>query len=93
VTVTVAEVKSRFVYITGEVSKPGAYSLAAPTDVLQLIIKAGGLTPFARSKSIVVLRVADGKQQKLPVNYKKLIRGEYSEQNILLLPGDTVVVP
>jgi hypothetical protein len=41
----------------------------------------------------VVLRVADGKQQKLPVNYKKLIRGEYSEQNILLLPGDTVVVP
>lgn len=93
VTVTVAEIKSRFVYITGEIGKPGVYSLVAPTDVLQLIIKAGGLTPFARSKSIVVLRLANGRQEKLPVNYKKLLRGEYREQNIFLLPGDTVVVP
>lgn len=93
VTVTVAEIKSKFVYITGEITKPGVYPLVSPTDVLQLIIKAGGLTPFARSKSIVVLRAADGKQQKFPVNYKKLLHGEYPEQNIFLLPGDTVVVP
>ncbi len=93
VTVTVSEIKSKFVYITGEVNKPGAYPLVSPTDVLQLIIKAGGLTTFARSKSIVILRASDGKQQKLPVNYKKLLHGEYLEQNIVLLPGDTVVVP
>jgi polysaccharide export outer membrane protein len=93
VTVTVVEIRSKFVYITGEVNKPGVYPLAAPIDVLQLIIKAGGTTPFARSKSITILRVVDGKQQKICVNYKKMIRGEYPGQNISLLPGDTVVVP
>ena len=93
VTVTVAEIKSKVVYITGEINKPGVYPIITPTDVLQLIIKAGGLTPFARSKSIVILRVADGKQQKLTVNYKKLLQGAYLDQNIFLLPGDTVVVP
>jgi polysaccharide biosynthesis/export protein len=93
VTVSVAEIKSKFVYVTGEVNKPGAYLLAAPIDVLQLVIKAGGLTPFARSRSITILRFTDGKQEKLAVNYKKLLRGEYPEQNVFLLPGDTVVVP
>lgn len=93
VTVTVADIKSKVVYVTGEVNKPGVYSLVAPIGVFQLIIKAGGLTPFARSKSITVLRSVDGKQQKVAINYKKLLRGESPEQNIDLLPGDTVVVP
>jgi len=93
VTVTVAEIKSKLVYVTGEIAKPGVYSLTAPSDVLQLIIRAGGPTPFARNKPIAVLRMVDGKQSRILVNYKKLLRGEYLEQNIYLLPGDTVVVP
>jgi polysaccharide export outer membrane protein len=93
VTVTVAEIKSKFVYVTGEVNKPGVYPLLTPTVVLQAIIRAGGLTPYARSKSIAILRQVDGKQQRIPVNYKKLVHGDIAEQNIQLLPGDTVFVP
>jgi polysaccharide export outer membrane protein len=92
VTVTVLEIRSRFVYITGEVNRPGVYPLVASTDVLQIIIRAGGLSPFARRKSIYILRGAGGKQQKIPVNYVKLLRGD-GGQNVQLQVGDTVVVP
>jgi len=93
VTVTVTDIRSKSVYITGEVAKPGVYPLLAPTDILQLIVMAGGTTPFAHRKSIFVLRTVDGQQQKLPVNYAKLLRGKDADRNITLLPGDTVVVP
>jgi polysaccharide export outer membrane protein len=92
VTVTVSEIRSKFVYITGEVKSPGVYPLLESTDVLQMIIKAGGLSPYARRKSIYVLRSAEGKQQRIPVNYVKLLRGD-GDQNIQLQVGDTVVVP
>lgn len=93
VTVTVTEIKSKSVYVTGEVSKPGVYTLVAPIGVLQAIVMAGGPTPFAHRKSIFVLRNVDGKEQKIPVNYVKLLRGDESVQNINLVPGDTIVVP
>src|SRR5208283_5954090 len=87
VTVTVTEIRSRFVYITGEINRPGMYPLLASTDVLQIIIRAGGLSPFAHRKSIFILRNAEGKQHKIPVNYVKLLRGD-GEQNVLLQVGD-----
>ena len=93
VTVTVTEIRSRVVSITGEVVKPGAYPLLVPTTVLQLITNAGGLGQFANKKGIFVLRMVDGKQQRFPFNYSHVIKGEKPEQNILLHPGDTVVVP
>jgi polysaccharide export outer membrane protein len=93
VTVTVAEIRSKSVYVTGEVGKPGEYALDAPTGVLQFIIKAGGLTSFARRKSVFILRNTEGKQQKIPVNVAKLLRGDAHEQNVELKVGDTVVVP
>jgi polysaccharide export outer membrane protein len=93
VTVTVTEIRSRMVSITGEVVKPGAYPLLVPTTVLQLITNAGGLGQFANKKGIFVLRTVDGKQQRFPFNYTHIIKGENSEQNILLHPGDMVVVP
>jgi polysaccharide biosynthesis/export protein len=93
VTVTVTEIRSRVVSITGEVGKPGSYPLLAPTTVLQLITNAGGLGQFANKKGIFVLRTVNGKQQRLPFNYKLVIKGENPGQNILLRPGDTVVVP
>jgi len=92
VTVTVSEIRSRLVYITGEVNRPGVYPLLASSDVLQTIIRAGGLSPFARRKSIYILRNVDGKQQKIPVNYLKLLRGD-GEQNVPIQAGDTVVIP
>ena len=93
VTVTVTEIRSRMVSITGEVVKPGAYPLLVPTTILQLITNAGGLGQFANKKAIFVLRTVDGKQQRIPFNYSRVIKGEKPEQNIRLHPGDTVVVP
>lgn len=93
VTVSIAEVESKTVYVTGEVAKPGAYTLTQRLDVLQLIAKAGGVTPYAHRKSMFVLRNVDGSKQKIGVNYKEIFNGKHPEQNIDLQPGDTVVVP
>lgn len=92
VTVTVVEVRSKMVYITGEVNKPGAYSVASPLNVLQLIARAGGLSDFANRKSIYVLRAGD-RNTRLRFNYKEVIKGKHNEQNVVLQAGDTVVVP
>jgi polysaccharide export outer membrane protein len=93
VTVTVTEIRSKRAFITGEVARPGGYSLNNETTVLQLIAQAGGLTAFAKRDDITVLRFADGKQQRLPFHYKAVVQGRQTEENITLLPGDTVVVP
>ena len=91
VTVTVTEVRSKLVYITGEVTRPGAYPILAPTNVLQLIARAGGLTQFANRKDIYILRAGD--HSRLRFNYKEVVKGKNFEQNVVLQPGDTVVVP
>lgn len=93
VTVEITEIKSRRVFITGEVIRPGLYPLAGPTTVLQLIAQAGGFTPFAKRKNIVILRPENGVQHKYPFNYSNVVHGRDAEQNIPLAPGDTVVVP
>lgn len=93
VTVTVVEVRSKSVYLTGEVTRPGVYSLLSTTNVVQLVVRAGGLTPFAHRNSVVVLRNTNGVEEKLKVNLSKVLRGEAPEQNIQLLPSDIVVVP
>jgi polysaccharide biosynthesis/export protein len=93
VTVTVMEIRSKRAFITGEVARPGGYSLNAQTTVLQLIAQAGGFTPFAKRDSIVVLRTEEGKPVRLKFKYKEVVQGKNTEQNISLHPGDTVVVP
>jgi len=93
VTVEITEIRSRRVFITGEVVHPGLYPLAGPTTVLQLIAQAGGFTPFAKRKNIVILRQENGHQVKFPCNYPDVVRGRNPEENISLLAGDTVVVP
>lgn len=93
VTVTVTDIRSKRAFITGEVLRPGGYSLNAQTSVLQLIAQAGGLTPFAKRDSIVVLRSENGKLTRMKFQYKEVVKGNKTEQNIALQPGDTVVVP
>ncbi|HSM85966.1 MAG TPA: polysaccharide biosynthesis/export family protein [Candidatus Limnocylindrales bacterium] len=93
VTVTVTEIHSKRAFITGEVARPGGYSLNVETSVLQLIAQAGGLTPFAKKGDIVVLRYENGQQRRLKFEYNEVIKGKRSEQNVALHPGDTVVVP
>jgi polysaccharide biosynthesis/export protein len=93
VTVVVTAMNSRRVYLVGEVSRPGAVPLGSNVTVLQMISSAGGFSPFANLKNIYVLRTEEGKQKKYPVNYKQLLKGENQAQNIVLKPGDTIVVP
>ena len=93
VTVTVTEINSRRVYITGEVTRAGALPLLPNMTVLQALSSAGGFTQFAKLKSIYVLRNEDGKQVKHPFNYKEVVKGKLAEQNILLQSGDVIVVP
>src|SRR5262245_26243515 len=93
VTVSVSEINSRRVYVTGEVNKPGAFPLLPNMTVLQALTSAGGFTQFARTKNIYVLRGENGKQVKHPFNYKDVINGKKPEDNIALQPGDTIVVP
>src|SRR5215467_7824636 len=92
VTVTVTQMNSQRVYVTGEVSHSGAMALTPDMTVLQALSSAG-FSQFANTKGIYVLRTENGQQKKYPVNYKKLIKGEDSASNILLKPGDTIVVP
>ena len=93
VTVVVRQINSRKVFITGEVAHPGAFPLAGPRTVLQLIALAGGLTEYAKGDSISIMRTEQGRTRTLKFNYKTVSKGKRLEQNVLLQPGDTVVVP
>jgi polysaccharide export outer membrane protein len=93
VTVVVKEVHSRKVYLIGAVKKEGSIPLLSNMTVLQVLAEAGGLTDYAKRKNIYVMRTVNGKQVKFPFNYNAVIKGEHVEQNIALLPDDTIVVP
>jgi polysaccharide export outer membrane protein len=92
VTVVVTAMNSRRIFVTGEVLHSGPMTLLPQMTVLQALSQAG-FTQFANLKAIYVLRSENGKQIRLPFNYKEVVRGNSPEQNILLKPGDTVVVP
>jgi polysaccharide export outer membrane protein len=92
VTVLVQQFNSQKIYFVGEVGKVGPVALTPGMTVLQAIASAGGLTPYAHKKRIYILRGPQGKQEKLPFNYKAALRGD-ATQNVTLQPDDTVVVP
>lgn len=92
VTVTVTQMNSQKIYAMGEVAHAGSLNLLPNMTVLQALATCG-FTQFANTKGIYVLRNESGVQKKIPVPYKKLIKGQAVDQNILLKPGDTIVVP
>lgn len=93
VTVTVSEINSRRVYITGEVTHPGPLSLLPHMTVLQALSSGGGFTLFAKIKDIYVLRNENGRKVQHPFNYKDVVKGKAQDQDIELQPGDVIVVP
>jgi polysaccharide export outer membrane protein len=92
VTVVVTQMNSQRIYVTGEVTHSGSMNLLPDMTVLQALAGAG-FTQFANTKGIYVLRNENGAPKRYPVNYKKLVKGQAPEQNLLLKPGDTIVVP
>jgi polysaccharide biosynthesis/export protein len=92
VTVVVTQMNSQRIYVMGEVLHPGSMNLLPNMSMLQALASAG-FTQFANTKGIYLLRNENGKQQKMPFNYKQVIKGEAMDQNFILRPGDTIVVP
>lgn len=92
VTVVVSQANSHRVYVIGEVLHSGSLALQSNMTVLQVLAIAG-LSQFANTKRIYVLRTENNQGQKLPFNYRQVIKGEAMSQNIVLKAGDTIVVP
>lgn len=97
VSVSVKEVNSYFIYVIGEVAKPGKYSLKSYATVLQGVSLAGGFTPFASKGKMAVIRIvrdANGqeRQVRIPMSYDDLTSGKGQIGNFSLMSGDTIVV-
>jgi len=94
VTVMVQQINSQKFNILGKVVKPGSYPLTSSATVLDAIALAGGCRDFAKEGSIYILRQnPDGGESRIPFNYKDVIKGKKTVQNIRLQPHDTIVVP
>jgi len=91
-TVIVKEIRSRKVFVVGEVGTPGMVPLSGEMTVLQLIAMSGGLLEYADKKNIVIIRTENGHEQRLKFNYSDVVGGKNVQQNVFLQPGDTVVV-
>ena len=98
VSVGVKELNSYAIFVLGEVSKPGKFQAKSYVTLLQAISMAGGFTEYAKKNRLQVVRVNPNGDHKLhemriPVRYDDLLAGSGEPGNIILLSGDTVVVP
>lgn len=93
VTVTLVELHSYEFFVTGNVARPNRYDSNRLVTVLQALAMAGGLTVFAESDEIVVIRRFPEGQKRIPFDYPSVVNGTRIDQNIYLQSGDTVVVP
>ena len=88
VNVGILSVGSKKYYILGEVNRSGSFPLVVPTNVLEALVNAGGFRDFANTTKILILRG----DKHFMFNYKQVTRGKKTEQNILLEPGDKIIV-
>jgi polysaccharide export outer membrane protein len=93
VTVNLKQMSGNRIYVVGKVLKPGEFLTNRTIDVMQALGMAGGLNPFAEGDEILILRRVGGVQKSIPFDYDKVVEGKDLTQNIVLKPGDVVVVP
>ena len=93
VTVSAQELNGNIVYVIGQVNRPGEFRAARRVDVMQALSMGGGTTTFAKLGDIKILRRVNGKLIAIPFDYKDIEKGKRLNQNIVLEPGDVVVVP
>jgi polysaccharide export outer membrane protein len=91
VTVSVQAIHSRKVYLIGNASRPGVFDLNDNKTAMELIAEAGGLSQFAKTNSIYILRTVNGSESRIPFHYKDAVNGK--SPDVLLMPGDKIVVP
>jgi polysaccharide biosynthesis/export protein len=92
VSVSVVSVKSKRIFLTGEIGRPGPLDMTPGMTILQAISAAGGPTLYANKKHMYILRGDSSNQQKIPFDYTKAMK-KGDMQGVSLLPGDTIVVP
>jgi polysaccharide export outer membrane protein len=93
VTVGLAQANSARFHVLGQVVKPGDYAITRRTTVLQALALAGGFKEFAKTENIVIIRHGRDKQWAIPVNYKSMESAKDLSGNLVLEPGDTILVP
>jgi polysaccharide export outer membrane protein len=92
VSVVIYQIHSKVVYLLGEVQKKGPVEMTPGMTLLEAVASGGGLTDFANTKKIYILRKSGGAQQRIFVHYKEALKGD-GAYNVALQPGDTIVVP
>jgi len=92
VSVVLTQIHSKVIYLLGEVARKGPVEMTPGMTLLEAISVGGGLTDFANSKKIYILRTEGGTHQKIPVHYKEALKGD-TTLNLVMKPGDTIVVP
>ena len=90
--IVITQINSKKIFLLGEVGKKGPVDMTPGMTFLQAIAGAGGLTDYANSKKIYILRDEAGNRQKIQVHYKEALEGNRSF-DLMLKPGDTIVVP
>lgn len=92
-TVILAESRSRRYYLIGQVAQPGEFPLDYPISLLQAIARGGGFSEWAKKDEVAIVRRRSGKDNLLKFNYETFVKGKNLQQNFLIEPGDTIVVP
>jgi polysaccharide export outer membrane protein len=93
INIIVRSVNGNNIFVIGKVNKPGQISMIRPTDIMQALSLAGGLTPYAKSENIRIIRRTGKGQKVIKFDYTEIADGNALETNILLKSGDTIVVP
>ena len=94
VSVMLTQSKSRRYYIIGQIKQPGEFPIDFPITVLQALAKSGGFLDWAKKDKITIVRRGEnGQESILPFDYEALVAGHNQQQNVLVQPGDTIVVP
>lgn len=93
VSVMLVQSKSWRYYIIGQIKQPGEFPIDFPITVLQAIAKSGGFLEWAKTDRISIIRHEGGKESIVPFNYEALVNGRNLQQNALVKPGDTIIIP
>jgi polysaccharide export outer membrane protein len=94
VTVATESIQGNRVYVIGQVNRPGEFIASARIDVVQALSIAGGFTPFAQKNDVRILRRrADGVLNDISFRYGEVEKGRNLSQNLILEPGDVIIVP
>jgi protein involved in polysaccharide export with SLBB domain len=91
VSLTVAEINSLTLSVSGMVAKTGAVKFTPGITITEVIAQSGGFTPMARKNMVKVTRLLNGVKETYKLPVEKMAEGE--RPNFPMLPGDEVFVP